>query len=238
MADPFPMALDRIRLGSAGAEGQTGSSMGTALEESRWWLLRRRAPQVVSGRQAPSWVRPAARGRVAVAICPGARRVGRVGSGLGAASGMGSLTGGASGALQGTRFLLSSQAAAFSQGGAPRPSDAAKPDSKQPSGDRRYCAASVTSPHRCQTSWKSARWLGHGRLPRIRADAQAHDASNDSQMILSFTERPLTVSSLGQLGTNQPARGLPSLASCRPQRQEQHRSGASSSRCLMRRRDS
>ena len=116
--------------------------------------------------------------------------------------------------------------------------NAAKPDSNQPSGDRRYCAASVTSPHGCQMTWKSARWLDHGRLPRIRADAQPHDASNDSQMILSFTEHPLTVACLGQLGTNQPARGLPSPASCRPQRQEQHRSGASSSRCLMRRRDS
>jgi hypothetical protein len=59
--------------------------------------------------------------------------------------------------------------------------------------------------------------LGHGRLPRIRADvqrgleaqvppAQTHDAPNDSQMILSFTGHPLTVARLGQLGTNQPAR--------------------------------
>src|ERR1700686_5826019 len=71
VADPFPMALDRIRLGSAGAEGQTGLSMGIALEESRWGLLQKRAPQVVSGRQAPSWVRPAARGRVAVGGWPG-----------------------------------------------------------------------------------------------------------------------------------------------------------------------
>jgi len=38
---------------------------------------------------------------------------------------------------QGTRFLLSSQAAASRPGGAPRPSGTAKPDSKQPSGDRR-----------------------------------------------------------------------------------------------------
>jgi hypothetical protein len=38
---------------------------------------------------------------------------------------------------QGTRFLLSSQAAAPRPGGAPRPSGTAKPDSKQPSGDRR-----------------------------------------------------------------------------------------------------
>jgi len=38
---------------------------------------------------------------------------------------------------QGTRLLLSSQAGAFRQGGAPRPSGTTKPDSKQPSGDRR-----------------------------------------------------------------------------------------------------
>jgi len=38
---------------------------------------------------------------------------------------------------QGTRFLLSSQAAASRPGGAPRPSGTSKPDSKQPSGDRR-----------------------------------------------------------------------------------------------------
>ena len=39
---------------------------------------------------------------------------------------------------QGTRFLLSSQAAVSRQGGAPRPSGTtAKPDPKQPSGDRR-----------------------------------------------------------------------------------------------------
>ena len=81
VADPFPMALDRIRLGSAGAEGQTGSSMGIAFEESRWWLLRRRAPQVASGRQAPPWVRSVAHGRVAVPVCSRARRVEQVGSG-------------------------------------------------------------------------------------------------------------------------------------------------------------
>ena len=57
--------------------------------------------------------------------------------GMGADRGMGSLAGGASGALQGTRFLLSSQAAVSSRGGAPRPPDAARPDVKQPSGDRR-----------------------------------------------------------------------------------------------------
>ena len=38
---------------------------------------------------------------------------------------------------QGTRLLLSSQAGASRQGGAPRPSGTTKPDSKQPSGDRR-----------------------------------------------------------------------------------------------------
>ncbi len=38
---------------------------------------------------------------------------------------------------QGTRFLLSSQAAASGPGAAPRPSGTAKPDSKQPPGDRR-----------------------------------------------------------------------------------------------------
>jgi hypothetical protein len=62
-----------------------------------------------------------------------------------------SLSGGAAGAMgsvmtssgksvhldQGTRFLLSSQAAASGQGGASRPSGTAKPDSKQPSADRR-----------------------------------------------------------------------------------------------------
>ena len=38
---------------------------------------------------------------------------------------------------QGTRLLLSSQAAASRSGAAPRPSGTAKPDSRQPSGDRR-----------------------------------------------------------------------------------------------------
>jgi hypothetical protein len=38
---------------------------------------------------------------------------------------------------QGTRFLLSSQAAASGQGGASQPSGTAKPDPKRPSGDRR-----------------------------------------------------------------------------------------------------
>jgi hypothetical protein len=211
--------------------------MGIAFEESRWWLLRRRAPQVVPGRQAPSWVRPAARGRVAVAVCSGARRVGRVGSGLGGASGMGSLAGGASDALQGTRLLLGSQAAASSQSGAPRPSEAAKPDSKQPSGDRRYCAASVTSPQGVPDM--EERTVARPRAPATdpcsRAagleaqalPAQTHDASNDSQMILSFTNtRSPSRAWVNWAQTKRPE-GFPSLASCRPQRQEQHRGGAS-----------
>jgi hypothetical protein len=140
---------------------------------------------------------------------------------MGADRGMGSLAGGASGALQGTRFLLSSQAAVSSRGGAPQPPDAARPDVKQPSGDRRYRAPSHESPWTPDMEERTVA-LGHGRLPRIRADVQrgskprfrrprTHDAPNDSQMILSFTGHPLTVACLGQLGTNGSMASLSSI---------------------------
>src|ERR1700730_10697054 len=90
------------------------------------------------------------------------------------------------------------------------------------------------SPHGCQT-WKSARWPSatgacHGSVQTCSAARHLgpagpdHDAPNDSQMILSFTELPPTVACLGQLGTNGSMASLSSILSAPKAGATPHRS--------------